>query len=45
MKKQYENPNIIITAIFSQDIITDSLEQYDSEAGIDNYEQDKAAWN
>ena len=43
MKKSYNTPEIKLSAILTQDIITDSLDVYGNEK--DPYAQDLPSWN
>ena len=46
MKKLYSTPNMNVVAIYSQDIITGSILFEEEHAqSIDNFMQDKSAWN
>lgn len=42
MKKLYQTPNMELTVIYEQDVITTSLEQYDEL--LDPYAIDKTEW-
>lgn len=43
MKKLYQTPNMELTVVYAQDVITTSIEQYD--ALLDPYASDKDSWN